>query len=116
MKKEWETCTKLMIDMMKFSLRCALRGFCDSISLNVEDKMTWKICLCLVTGIITGLLFLNPGIQSNDGQLYELMVNALSPECRNSIQGIINEANRRQQANGINVSTGFLLYMYHHFQ
>jgi len=38
-------------------------------------------------------------IQSNDGQLYELMVNALSPECRNSIQGIINEANRRQQAN-----------------
>ena len=40
-------------------------------------------------------------IQSNDSQLYEAMVHTLGSKDRDNIQGIINEANRRQQANGM---------------
>ena len=40
-------------------------------------------------------------VQANDAQFYDVIVSGLTPENQNQIQEIINEANRKQQANGM---------------
>ena len=44
------------------------------------------------------------GLQTKDAQFYDVMVTSLSPEQHVEIQEIINEANRRQKANGTSIS------------
>ena len=39
-------------------------------------------------------------VQTNDPQFYEAMISTLNPENGKEIQEIINEANRKQRANG----------------